>query len=160
MVEVLTPSPRGAICREQAACLVLVCISPWHPGLGPDCCRGWEGLRDFPACLMHMGEVKRRSSEGRSDEALAGISVITYPWGAHITRKRCPSMEALALRSNPCSHSLVWACTATSISTIDLHWASPAVPAKTTRIRTGPPRGNRRTESFLDTPHPTPCPQS
>ena len=56
-VEVLTPSPRGAACREQAACLVLVCISPWHPGLGPDCCRGWVRLRDFPVCLVYMGEV-------------------------------------------------------------------------------------------------------
>lgn len=106
-VEVLTPSPRGAACREQAACLVLVCISPWHPGLGPDCCRGWVRLRDLLVCLVYTGEVKMQSSEGRSDEALAGISAIIYPWGAHITKKRCLSMEASVLRSNPCAYPLV-----------------------------------------------------
>lgn len=43
-----------------------------------------------------------------------------------------------------------------SISTINLHWASPAVGAKATHTRTGPPRVNQRTESFLTHPHSLP----
>ena len=114
------------------------------------------GAQGRPVCLVYMGEVEMQSSEGRSDEAPVGISVIIYPWGAHITKKRCPSMEASVLRSNPCAHAPVWARTATNISTIDLHWESLAVGAKAAHTRPGPPRVNRSTECFLTHPHSLP----